>query len=51
MKLVECPCGERIEAAADEELVDAVNAHLDAEHPNVAGHYSPEQILMMAREA
>ena len=41
-----CPCGEFIEGATENELVDNVQAHLKAEHP---GHeYTRDQILFMA---
>jgi predicted small metal-binding protein len=41
-----CPCGELIEGASEDELVEKVQAHLKAEHP---GHeYTREQILFMA---
>jgi hypothetical protein len=50
VNIVDCPCGERIEAETEDELVDAVNQHLDAQHPAVAGHYTREQILTMSRQ-
>jgi hypothetical protein len=45
-----CPCGELIVGADEDDLVAKVNEHLDAEHPNQAGHYSRDQILYMAEE-
>ncbi|MGV9709089.1 DUF1059 domain-containing protein [Gordonia sp. NPDC003424] len=41
-----CPCGERIEAVDDDELVEKVQAHLAAEHPG--RDYTREEILTMA---
>jgi hypothetical protein len=50
MKVVHCPCGENIESETDEGLVEKVEAHLSAAHPESAGTYSREQILEMAHE-
>ncbi len=50
MKVVNCPCGERIEGETDEAVVERVNDHLASAHPEMAGKYSDEQILSMARE-
>jgi predicted small metal-binding protein len=41
-----CPCGTRIEAADDDELVRLTQEHLTAEHPG--REYSREEILMLA---
>ena len=41
-----CPCGEYITAADENELVDKVQAHLAAEHPG--REYDRESILFMA---
>jgi hypothetical protein len=41
-----CPCGTRIEAVDDDELVTLTQEHLAAEHPG--REYSREEILMMA---
>jgi hypothetical protein len=51
MKVVDCPCGERVEGATDGVLVEHVNEHIATAHPEMAGKYSDEQILSMAREA
>lgn len=41
-----CPCGELLEAADDDRLVELTRSHLKALHP---GHeYSREQILFLA---
>jgi hypothetical protein len=45
---VRCPCGELIIADDEQSLVDAVNHHLDELHPDVAGRYTPEEILFLA---
>ena len=43
-----CPCGEIITAESEDELVDKANSHLAAEHPDLAGKYSRDEILFMA---
>ena len=50
MKAMTCPCGERITGESDEHFVAAVNEHLRTAHPEMAGHYSDEQILSRAEE-
>lgn len=41
-----CPCGERLTGADDDELVERTQAHLAAEHPDLS--YEREQILFLA---
>ena len=43
-----CPCGEAIKGENEDDLVEKVNQHLNEKHPNIAGHYSKDQILFMA---
>lgn len=43
-----CPCGELITGAGEDELVDAARAHLTAAHPGHA--YTRDQILFFADE-
>jgi len=50
MKVVNCPCGERIEGDTDDMVVVRVNEHLASAHPEMAEKYSDEQILSMASE-
>jgi hypothetical protein len=45
---VRCPCGLEIVGAGEDDLVSAVNAHLDAQHPRVAGSYGAEDILALS---
>ncbi|WP_323791488.1 DUF1059 domain-containing protein [Nocardioides sp.] len=44
--LMNCPCGEQIRGADEDELVEKTQAHLAAEHPG--REYEREQILFMA---
>jgi hypothetical protein len=48
VKLLQCPCGEEITGADDDELVTNTQEHLAAAHPDRAGEYEREQILFMA---
>jgi hypothetical protein len=50
MKVVHCPCGKDVEGETDDTLVENVEAHLAADHPDLAGKYTREQILGMAHE-
>jgi hypothetical protein len=50
VKVVHCPCGKDVQGETDDELVQAVEAHLASDHPELAGTYSREQILGMAHE-
>jgi hypothetical protein len=45
---LDCPCGELILADSEDEIVEKANAHLEAEHPELAGEYTRDQILFMA---
>jgi len=50
MKTIQCECGQRIEAADDDELVAKVEAHVGRDHPELVGRLSREDILAMAEE-
>ena len=47
-KTLTCPCGEMIQGEDEDQLVEKVNEHLAEKHPDLAGHYTREQILSMA---
>jgi predicted small metal-binding protein len=49
MKTMTCPCGEQLSGASDDEFVASVNQHMDSAHPEMAGKYTPEQILSRAQ--
>jgi hypothetical protein len=40
-----------IRANSDDEMVEKANAHLRAQHPDLAGTYTREQILFMTISA
>jgi hypothetical protein len=50
MKVVHCPCGKDVEGETDDALVENVEAHIAADHPDLVGKYSREQIVGMAHE-
>ena len=50
MKVVHCPFGEDVEGETDDALVENVEAHVAAEHPDMVGKYSREDILSMAHD-
>ena len=50
MKVVHCPCGTNVEGETDDALVENVQSHIAADHPEQVGSYSKEQILEMAHE-
>ncbi len=49
MSVVHCPCGKDIVGETDDELVANVEAHIAADHAEMVGKYSREQILGMAQ--
>jgi predicted small metal-binding protein len=49
-KVVNCECGETVRAESDGELVSRVEAHVERNHPEMAGKLSREDILGMAEE-
>lgn len=50
MKVVHCPCGKDVSGETDDLLVANVEAHISADHPEMVGKYSREQIIEMAHE-
>lgn len=48
--IVNCECGEMIRADTDDELVAAVSAHVDRDHPELVGKLSRDDVLAMAEE-
>ncbi len=50
MKVVHCPCGVDVHGETDDQLVVNVESHIDADHPDLVGSYSRDQILGMAHD-
>ncbi|MEA2309572.1 MAG: hypothetical protein QOI65_1858 [Thermoleophilaceae bacterium] len=50
MKVVHCECGTDVQGESDDELVAAVEAHVQEKHPDMVGKIGREQILEMAHD-
>ena len=50
MNVVHCPCGNDVEGETDDALVENVETHISADHPDLVGTYSRERILEMAHQ-
>ena len=50
MKVVHCPCGVDVAGETDDALVENVEAHIAADHPEQVGQHSRAAILEMAHE-
>jgi predicted small metal-binding protein len=46
--MITCECGQVARAETDEELITAVERHVQEQHPEMVGRLSREQILGMA---
>ncbi len=49
-KVVNCECGEVVEAESDDELVSKVESHVNRDHPELVGKLSRDDILALAEE-
>jgi len=45
---LDCPCGEHLVGETDDDLVERAFAHLREKHPDLAGVYTREHILVLA---
>lgn len=50
-KVINCECGEVVRADSDDQLVQKVELHVQAAHPELVGKMSREDVLGMAEEA
>ena len=50
MKRINCVCGKLVEGEDDEQLWQEAQAHLAADHPDLVGNVSREDILAQAEE-
>jgi predicted small metal-binding protein len=48
--VVHCECGHDVSGETEDELVSAVESHVQEMHPEMAGSMSRDQILEMAHE-
>lgn len=49
-KVVNCECGFTVRGTDDEELLDNVESHIAAQHPDLVGTVTREDLLSMAEE-
>jgi hypothetical protein len=49
-KAVKCECGELVQASTDKEVIEKVQAHVGAKHPDLIGKLTVSDILAMAEE-
>jgi hypothetical protein len=49
-KVVNCECGELVQASTDRELIDKTQGHVKAKHPDLVGKLTEKDILAMAEE-
>jgi predicted small metal-binding protein len=49
-KAVNCECGELVQASTDKEVIEKVQAHVQAKHPDLVGKLTVSDILAMAEE-
>ncbi len=49
-KVVNCECGETVRGESEDEVVSLVEAHVERNHPEMAGKLSRADILGMAEE-
>jgi hypothetical protein len=47
--VLQCPCGTRLSAGTEDEIVEVSFAHLADEHPELVDDYGREHILFMAQ--
>jgi predicted small metal-binding protein len=50
MKVIHCECGADVSGETDEELVAAVEQHVQEHHPEMVGQLTRDQILDMAHD-
>lgn len=49
-RLINCECGEVVRGKDDDEIVAAVEHHVERDHPELVGKLSREDILAMSEE-
>jgi predicted small metal-binding protein len=50
-KVINCECGYTVRGETDDELIEAAERHIEADHPDLVGKMPREQLLGMAQEA
>ena len=49
-KIITCECGTTLRASDDDDLVGQVQAHVEADHPDLVDQLSRDDVLAMAEE-
>lgn len=49
--VVNCECGDTVQAEDEDGVVDGVTQHVEARHPQMIGTLSREDILAMAEQS
>lgn len=49
-KVIRCECGYVTHGESDDELVAAAQRHIEADHPDLVGKVSRDELLAMAEE-
>jgi predicted small metal-binding protein len=49
-KVINCDCGYTVTGETDEELLANANEHIEADHPDIVGTVTDEELLEMAEE-
>lgn len=47
-RVINCECGQQVQAESDDQLVERVEEHVRQAHPDLAGKMSRQDILAMA---
>ena len=50
-KVINCECGQTVRADTDDELVAKVDQHVRADHPELVGKLSRDDVLAMAEQS
>ena len=50
-KVINCECGYTVRGEDDQELLAQAQAHIQADHPDMVGKVSDDELLGMAEEA
>jgi hypothetical protein len=49
-QVIKCECGVIVRGSDDRELIANAEKHIAADHPQLVGRYSPEQLAGMAEQ-
>lgn len=49
-KVIDCECGQVVRGETEDELLANAEAHIDRDHPELAGKVSRADLLAMAHE-